>query len=127
MSIPIINVTAHVPSSVEWTKAYPTLSTETHRWIGRCKKCGQTRKLEGRLLSASKGTVIETDHGLYMVGDLGSNPYKVWVPCNGHWCLLHRVTEGTKKSKHECGARCTNATGPNCDCRCKGRNHGSNC
>lgn len=26
----------------------------------------------------------------------------------------------------ECGARCMNATGPNCDCRCKGKNHGAN-
>lgn len=36
---------------------------------------------------------------------------------------LQRV-EG-RESKHECGAKCLNATGPSCECRCRGLNHGA--
>lgn len=112
------------------------LSEVDSRWIGRCKRCKATHKLEGKIMrgarSASSGGgsdyVIQTSDGSLFTGSsMGSDPFKVWVPCGDHWSLLSRVHEGTKKSKHECGARCTNATGPNCDCRCKGTNHGKNC
>lgn len=47
------------------------------------------------------------------------------VACGDHRAALRLVHEGRKASKHECGARCTSATGPQCDCRCRGANHGS--
>ena len=28
-------------------------------------------------------------------------------------------------SNHKCGARCRSATGPNCECACGGRDHGT--
>lgn len=118
-----------------------------HRWIGRCKKCGATHQVAGELVNAwapeqkyTKGTltgstrsarsdyvVKSTDGLIYTMNGGGGDVSKLPVPCNDHWAFLRRVTEGTKKSKHECGARCTSATGPNCDCRCRGKNHGSNC
>ena len=111
-----------------------------HRWVGRCKKCGATHKVEGELKAAwapeqkfpgaysaraahTDYVVKTTDGRLFTVNGNMNVP----VRCGDHWCTLKRVIEGTKKSKHECGARCTNATGPNCDCRCKGKNHGINC
>ncbi len=103
------------------------------RWIGRCKKCGQTHKLEGRLTSAHRVgnggdyVIVTHDGPIYTMAAMGSDTSKVLVRCGDHWCSLRRVHEGTKKSKHECGARCTNATGPSCDCRCRGKNHGSGC
>lgn len=107
------------------------------RWVGRCKQCGQTHKLEGRLTTASGPTktggrrhdyVIATNDGpVYTMNANGTDVSLVSVRCGDHWCKLRRVVEGTKKSKHECGARCMNATGPSCDCKCKGKNHGSNC
>lgn len=70
--------------------------------------------------------VIRTASGLlYTTAAQGGAIDTVHVPCKDHWSLLRLVSEGRKKSKHECGARCTNATGPNCDCKCKGKNHGS--
>ena len=36
-----------------------------------------------------------------------------------------RVLRVTIKPDHRCGARCTSATGANCDCSCAGKNHGS--
>jgi hypothetical protein len=116
--------------------------TGDYRFIGRCKKCEKTHKLEGQFfLAHGKGPgvvsdqpwsrhdyVIRDSYGLlWTTAGHGSDTATVWVPCGDHRCLLRRVMEGKKASKHTCGARCTNATGPNCDCRCKGANHGSNC
>jgi hypothetical protein len=103
------------------------------RWIGRCKKCGATHNLEGRLTVATASgrnsdyVIVTHDGRIYTMAHHGSDTSHVTIPCGDHWCTLRRVVEGTKKSKHECGARCTNATGPNCDCKCRGRMHGSNC
>jgi hypothetical protein len=33
---------------------------------------------------------------------------------------------GRYSTKHQCGAKCMNATGPSCDCSCGGKNHGMN-
>lgn len=116
-----------------YQRVVPARDGTRYRWIGRCKRCGATHALEGQGGAGvtSKGDsiaiVIANDGRIFNVGDLGTNPYKVTIRCGDHWCNLARVVEGTKGSKHECGARCTNATGPNCDCKCKGRNHGSNC
>jgi hypothetical protein len=103
-----------------------------HRWIGRCKQCGVARKIEGQLLQAPNArtnerdfVVLSTDDRVYMTDDRGTNPYAVTVRCGDHWHRLRRVTEGKKNSKHECNARCLASTGPACDCKCKGKNHGS--
>lgn len=32
---------------------------------------------------------------------------------------------GREETRHECGPKCMAATGPNCECRCKGANHGA--
>lgn len=101
----------------------------TYRWIGKCKRCSARHKLEGALASAHRGsqgsTVIVTPEGAYDVGCLGSDTSHVTIRCGDHWVNLWRVREGRKHSKHECNARCLASTGPNCDCRCKGANHGS--
>jgi hypothetical protein len=31
---------------------------------------------------------------------------------------------GKHSDKRECGAKCTGATGPACECKCSGENHG---
>ncbi len=107
-----------------------TLSDKDHRWVGRCKRCGVPHKVEGRVMGAvgvgsgrHESVVVSPDGSVY-TGIL-NDPATLKVRCGDHWCTLHWVVEGTKKSKHECGSRCTNATGPNCDCRCRGLNHGS--
>ena len=109
---------------------YDALSDVDGRWVGKCKKCSTAHQVSGRVqmghtAKLHEGVVVTPDGQLYTVADLGTNPYKLHVRCGDHWCALHRVTEGTKSSKHACGARCTNSTGPNCDCRCRGANHGS--
>jgi len=108
-------------------------SIPTHRWIGKCKRCGAAHRVDGRVLvglvdarKTRHDVVRASDGRLLTTKDNGTNPFAIWVPCGDHHCLLRRVVEGTKQSKHVCGARCTMSTGPNCDCRCRGANHGSN-
>lgn len=36
------------------------------------------------------------------------------------------VVQGRYSDKIECGPRCQSATGPSCECRCRGENHGAN-
>jgi hypothetical protein len=117
------------------SRADSTLSGD-QRFIGRCKRCGKTRKIEGRIATGHKVpemgggadyVVQDGDGALWTTADMGTNPSKVWAPCGDHHVALHRVIEGRKASKHQCGARCTSATGPNCDCRCRGENHGRDC
>jgi hypothetical protein len=99
------------------------------RWIGRCKACGTTAKVDGRVAQGTgpEVAVVAIDSTIYTTRIIGDASLILKQCACGRYALLRRVTEGTKKSKHTCGARCTNATGPNCDCRCKGANHGSNC
>ncbi len=114
------------------SSAGSTLAGE-HRFIGRCKRCGKTSRLEGTiLLGHAPGIhdyVVQDQYGLiWTMADQGTSVSKVHAPCGGdHHIALNRVMEGRKASKHECGARCTSATGPNCDCRCRGKNHGMDC
>ncbi len=112
-------------------------SRETRRWVGRCKTCGKAHQRFGFLAQAfrerspgkveSLGDVAVTQDGVYITGDLGTNPTKLVVPCGDHRATVHQVYDDARpgKRRSECGARCTNATGPACDCRCRGQNHGS--
>lgn len=47
----------------------------------------------------------------------------------GEWtiypCRLERTVRVIEGSAHKCDSRCTNAVGPNCECSCNGKNHGS--
>lgn len=129
MSYPIVNTRKTV--TYERVGKAGRLSEQDGRWIGRCKRCGASHKLEGRVMQGWNRS--DSGNSDYVIQESGTgaiytaqSPFEVVVPCGDHWCRVQRVTEGTKNSKHECGARCTSATGPNCDCRCRGKNHGSN-
>jgi hypothetical protein len=36
-----------------------------------------------------------------------------------------RISYSAKPSRHACNALCMSARGPNCECRCGGKNHGA--
>ena len=47
-----------------------------------------------------------------------------WIPCP---CGAHAMARSLNATNHNgtrCSARCTGATGPDCECECVGRNHG---
>lgn len=105
------------------------------RWIGRCK-CGKPARLEGT--SADAAPIGTTHFDCSAVVDLEGKVYtcRVWNDDSaviirhgcGAWVTVRKVHEKIgAKSAHKCGAKCTNAVGPACDCTCKGANHGRNC
>ena len=110
------------------------------RWVGRCR-CGAGVKLEGEPLYDATGdaAVIGADGLLYTTRVLNTHEIVlVRHRCpgdavysdrgsEGRWVFCRPVVDGGKpdSKRHTCGARCTNATGPSCDCRCRGANHGA--
>lgn len=118
------------------------------RWIGRCR-CGAGVKLEGEPLYDAKGdaAVLGADGLVYTTRVLNTHEIVLvrhhCTACTcppdavhskhhqhsspGQWVFCRPVVDGGKpdSKRHTCGARCTNATGPSCDCRCKGANHGA--
>lgn len=50
-----------------------------------------------------------------------------WEACPKCGRLIYgNAIEGTYNPNVKCGAKCRNATGPNCECSCAGENHGDN-
>ncbi len=106
------------------------------RWIGRCRGCRAAVRLEGvKVQGRSRGprfdraAVLAADGKLFLNYVLNEHE-NVVVRCTcepDRRVLLALVRDGGKpdSKRHNCGARCTGATGPACDCRCRGANHGA--
>jgi len=57
-----------------------------------------------------------------------SHKARVCPSCNGPASKkMVMDTHKAARPRHQCGPKCTSATGPNCDCQCGGRNHGAGC
>jgi hypothetical protein len=106
-----------------------TTPAPLYRFVGRCKRCKTARQLVAYVVSDPKvGYVTIDTTGIYRAcADLGTNPYKVVAECGDHRVALHRVEDTAKqgKARHECNAKCLASTGPACECKCKGANHGA--
>lgn len=110
-----------------------TASTIAYRWVGACKACRKARRVEGVLAIGRKDSrdeqIVVSGTSGYRTAEHGSNPTVLFVSCAcSQRVKLERVYDAVKpgKARHECGARCQNSTGPACECRCKGANHGRN-
>lgn len=110
------------------------LDAPIERWIAR-SGCGAAVRFEGRRAElrkrggvAVRSCVLSTDGStIAMSRDLDGH---VWikVKCTecAKWKTCERVYDGGKhdSKRHQCGAKCRNATGPACDCKCRGQFHG---
>lgn len=98
------------------------------RWVGRCKGCGAGVKLDGIPVVDSRGDAAVVS-GSLTYGTRVLNTHEIVLVAHecGRWVFCRSVFDGGKQDskRHNCGAKCTNATGPACDCRCRGANHGS--
>lgn len=102
------------------------------RWIGRCR-CGAGVKVEGEPMIDHKGdaAVLGADGLLYTTRVLNTHEIVLVLhdcaPGRIRWVFARPVFDGGKQysKRTACSARCTGATGPACDCRCRGANHGS--
>jgi hypothetical protein len=68
-------------------------------WIGTCRR----------------GHSVQAGHDAYRMG---------WITCPCGAQVIAKVLHVSIKET-KCGLRCTSALGPNCDCSCGGKRHGS--
>lgn len=85
------------------------------RWFIRCRSCLLVAALDGQPdFCPAKGRRLNM----------------LCSACNGQIEIMGRVYRDerlvTDSSRCPCDTRCTSAKGPNCDCSCGGKNHGSN-
>lgn len=108
-------------------------SNTSHRWIGRCKSCSKAHRVDGVLVIGRSRNqddqLVMSGIRAYRTADHGSNPTALFISCS---CCetrvkLQRVYDAAKptRPRHECDAKCLAATGPACECKCRGTNHGS--
>lgn len=127
-------------SFTEWTPG------SISRWIGKCKQCKAAKRAEVRQdirlrwqysspdkMYFSKREyqyaclTPDTKHHVDKMG------HYVTIPCPSGCqyygqpmqIVLKRI-DGHYNEGIKCGAKCINATGPNCECQCGGENHGAN-
>jgi len=99
-----------------------------HRYIGKCKACGANTSTLAQLTSwkdtaghATWGYLDE--HGKQLAESKVTQG--ITIPCRNCGKMIHpKKVHGVYKADEECGAKCQNAKGPNCECRCKGLSHG---
>ena len=97
----------------------------TSAYIGKCKAKGCRHALRTNYSDIQDLTTEQ-----YKAGDFdrargfmiyGVQPFGI---CPEHGAFVLKFMKGHLAPDHECDARCTGATGPNCDCACGGENHG---
>jgi hypothetical protein len=102
-------------------------------YIGKCKTCkapvradvNEERRREEASYLHGVSYPSKTYYNTYGLGWY-NHPAKIitWpCPSCGRPAKLSRMAI-TYNEKTKCGARCRNATGPNCECSCRGVNHG---
>lgn len=97
------------------------------RWVGRCKTCRKAHRVDGVL---ARGRFGGCDHDIAISGErafcTADQGAKVYVACCGARVRLERVYDDHKpnRPRHECNAKCLASTGPACECKCRGANHG---
>lgn len=102
------------------------------RWVGRCK-CRQAHKVDGVLArgiraSRAEDQIVVSGALCYRTAGDGANQTALFVNCAcGQRARLERVFDSHKpnRPRHECDAKCMASTGPSCECKCKGANHGA--
>ncbi len=110
---------------------------EFFRFIRKCKRCNKATSILARYTSRKEkvtfensfrgGTrstfeCFETEDGRVFEED-NQQPVVPCKCCGKKW-WAEQVT-GHYNPKIKCNARCTSATGCQCDCSCGGKNHGS--
>ncbi len=70
--------------------------------------------------------VVVSGARVYRTADHGSNPTVLFVSCCDGRVKLQRVYDDARpgRQRHECNAKCLASTGPACECKCRGVNHG---
>jgi hypothetical protein len=106
-------------------------SPVAHRWVGRCKACRKAHRVDGVLATGRTDKhdeqIVVSGTRCYRTACHGSDATTLFVSCCDARVKLQRVYDDHKpnRPRHECNAKCLASTGPACECKCKGANHGS--
>lgn len=106
--------------------AYPGSNVKVAAYVGKCLGCGRGIHAEGRTISVELDGQIRGHRQALLAGDRvclewGAG-YLVGCPC-GKRGTVKRII-GKRGRNHECNAKCLASTGPSCECKCRGANHG---
>lgn len=105
--------------------------------IGKCSSCrrglriecslgrASTRLLQQRQMWGDRCAAFLTPVGRVLVAVVGSWHDGAWHDCECGGRIRLRKLDGKYNRDKRCSARCTNATGPSCECACGGANHGA--
>lgn len=102
-----------------------------NRWVGNCKTCRKAHRVDGFLARGrnvvADEQIVVSGNRCYRTADHGSNATVLFVSCCQARVKLQRVYDSSKpnRPRHECNAKCLASTGPACECKCKGANHGA--
>ena len=96
----------------EWAEQYRPVNENSVRYMARCPKCRKAHAFDARPNWGFAGEAFE-----------GGRRDVIYCEC-GAWLRDWKPVKGRYSDKHECDARCTHATRPQCDCSCAGANHG---
>lgn len=108
-------------------------------FIARCNRCTKTAREAGnaRAIVATRSTLWQEQRGgwFWFTSESAPDPITrtgqpvmcdITIPCRS--CGQPRRADrmnGKHVAEIPCNAKCTSATGPNCDCSCGGSNHGA--
>lgn len=108
-----------------------TARESARRWVGRCAACRKAHRVDGMLARGRRSgcdeIVVVSGARVYRTADHGSNPTVLFVSCCDGRVRLQRVYDDARpgRQRHECNAKCLASTGPGCECKCRGVNHGA--
>ena len=104
-------------------------------FVGRCKRCKTGHRAEVTETVRSYTTTYRTVQGYPMdrterryrypgstESGTAATTYRVTCGCGA---TVHLKRVRAVVNDHVCNAKCTNATGPCCECSCGGKNHGA--
>lgn len=104
---------------------------EVRRWVGRCKTCNKAHRVDGEVVRGRERgrdyQIVVSGTRCYLTADQGSNSTALTISCCDRRVKLGRVYDSAKpnRPRHECNAKCLGSTGPACECKCGGKNHGA--
>lgn len=110
----------------------------TERWFLKCRECKKPWAVDidggnrwHNLAGAQYATCPTCGHTPYAETDEHGRLIYGHQPRDRYHHVMGKVGRTragrllTPEERSPCDGRCTNARGPNCDCRCGGANHGS--
>ena len=106
----------------------PDLPDEMRRWIGRCKQCKTPLAVMLPHQAFEIATYMDGSKAYSRIVHRPTLTTRLLAPDACPSCgkrIRLQPVKGTFSESRKCDARCTGATGPNCECQCGGANHGA--